>query len=452
MNTTDTSKPGLRRVLGPFDATCVVVGAIIGVGIFFNPGQVAQLAGSEGLAILAWAVGGGIALLGALSFAELGGLYPRTGGQYVVLRDAYGPTLAFLYVFCNLTAVQAGALGIIGIVCAGNIAVAVTGSPLPDSWLAFSSAILIVLLALANCLGVRWGASIQNFTVVCKVAALLVVIALAIFAADASPSSPAAETESAPAEGSVFGALFMALVPALFAYGGWQQALWVAGEIRDPHRNLPRAIIVGVAVVVAVYLLAVWAYFELLGYDAVVNAGALAADAVQTVWPDVAVRVVAGAVAISAFGVMNAQLLTGPRLTYALARDGRFLKQFATLHATTAAPVAAIVLLAVVAIAVLVVGERIEKILTGVVAVDALFFAATGLAVVVLRFRRKSAERPFRVPMIVPLAFFAAECCVIYGAYLNERDREAVLAGLAWVAGAWVLYLVYFRRRRREAG
>ena len=157
--------PELLQALGPIHATCVVVGAIIGVGIFFTPSRVADLAGSANFALLTWAIGGGIALMGALTFAELGGLYPRTGGQYVILRDAFGPFVAFLFVFCNATAVKAGSIAIIGIVCAQNLGPAVRHdmlAPAAHTWLA---AILIVGLVVANCVGVQWGWRIQNTTV-----------------------------------------------------------------------------------------------------------------------------------------------------------------------------------------------------------------------------------------------------------------------------------------------
>ena len=245
---------GLRRVLGPVDATCVVIGAIIGVGIFFTPSRVAQLAGSGELALVAWTVGGAIALLGALTFAELGGLYPRSGGQYEALKDAYGPLPAFLFVFCNATAIQAGAIAIIAIVCAQNLGIA-AGGTLSGLALTVAAALLIAGLIMANALGVRWGSGIQNVTAFAKVATLVAVTVVAAAFGSADPTGGASGIAATPVRLGFLGAIFAALVPVLFSFGGWQQALWIAGEVRRPHRDVPLSMVAGVLLVVAVYLL-----------------------------------------------------------------------------------------------------------------------------------------------------------------------------------------------------
>ena len=249
-----SSRPdGLKRVLGPIDTTCIVIGSIIGVGIFFSPSQVAAIAGSANLALLAWVVGGGIALLGALTFAELGGLYPRTGGQYIVLRDAYGPLPGFVYVICNATAVQAGAIAIIGVICAKNLGIAI-GYPLDIPLHAsLIASLLIIGLMISNVLGVKWGARIQNITVIAKIITLLTITGLAMnFDGDPEPVIKASVTSESPRGLDFLGIVFAAIVPAFFAFGGWQQALWIGGEVRNPRRNVPFGIIVGVMVVVTV--------------------------------------------------------------------------------------------------------------------------------------------------------------------------------------------------------
>jgi APA family basic amino acid/polyamine antiporter len=442
---------GLRRVLGPVDATCVVVGAIIGVGIFFTPSRVADLAGSGGLAMAAWAAGGAIALLGALTFAELGGLYPRTGGQYEVLRDAYGALPAFLFVFCNATAIQAGATAIIAIVCAQNLGIAagVSLEPVP---LAVVASMLIVGLIIANGVGVRWGAGIQNLTVLAKVATLVAVTVIAMLFGSASVTGPGPAEASGAVRLGIFGALFAALVPTLFSFGGWQHALWMAGEVRRPRRDVPLAIILGVVVVVTVYLSVNWAYLKLLGYDGVAASETIAADSVAVVWPGAGERVVAAAVAVSAFGVLNAQLLSGPRLLYGMALDGRFFRPFAGVHATFRTPVPAILLIGGLALVLLVAaGPRaIDRLLTGVVFVDGVFFALTGMALVVLRRRKADADRPVRVPAypFVPLLFVVGEIAVIIGAALDPSVRGAAYVGAAWIVAGTICYLLFFRCRR----
>ena len=445
----DVMAAKLKRVLGPLDATCVVIGAIIGVGIFFTPRQVAEIAGSGQMALWIWVIGGGIALLGALTFAELGGLYPRSGGQYDMLRDAWGTLPAFLFVFCNATAIQTGAIAIIAVVCAQNLGIAAGGS-LDGGMLTVVAVVLILCLLTANALGVRWGARIQNLTVVAKVATLLTVTVLAaVLGSGGGAVDQANDAVSGVVRAGVVGAIFAGLVPALFSFGGWQHALWMAGEVRRPRRNVPRAIVGGVLVVVIVYVLVNWAYLRLLGYDGVVASKATAADAVAAVWPGTGKRLVALAVAVSAFGVLNAQLLSGPRLVYGMARDGRFFRPFAQASERFGTPVAAIVLIGGLALVLLVAasGRVVELLLTGVVFIDAIFFVLTAAALLVLRRRRPSARRLVRVPFypLVPLLFIAGELGVIAGAALVPDMRAAAVIGLAWIVAGTVCYVLFFR-------
>ncbi|MEW6744045.1 MAG: amino acid permease [Planctomycetota bacterium] len=442
----------LRRVLGPLDAACVVIGAIIGVGIFFTPTDVAALAGSGSLALLTWALGGAIALLGALTFAELGGLHTRSGGQYDILRDAYGALPAFVYVFCNATAIQAGAVAIIAVVCVRNLSLVCVGH-LPGAGAeAVLAAVLIAGLVGANGAGVRWGASIQNATVLAKLATLALVALLAVLWGG-EPVATVERTAAAPPgpTSPVLALVFAGLVPALFSFGGWQHALWIGGEIREPQRNVPRAIVGGVLVVIVVYLLANWAYLRLLGYEGVRDSQALAADAVAAVWPQGGGRIVAAAVALSALGVLNAQFLSGPRLLFAMARDGRFFRPFAHVSERFKTPFGAIVLIGCAALVLLFgAGEqRVRRLLTGVVFIDVFFFVLTGLAVIVLRHKRPDVARPARVPLypLVPLLFVAGELCALVGAHVNPDHRIAAFIGAGWIVGAALCYVVFFRSR-----
>jgi APA family basic amino acid/polyamine antiporter len=445
---------GLRRVLGRVSATNIVIGAIIGVGIFFTPTSVARIAGNGQLAMWTWAAGGAVALLGALTFAELGGMYGRTGGQYDILRDSYGPLVAFCFVFCNSTAIVAGGVAIISMVCAENLAALVAGSVPAAPVVAGLAVVLIALLAAANFIGVRWGAAIQNVTVFAKVAALALIALLAAFAGrSAGDASAAAQTTNAATPWIAL--LFAGLVPALFAYGGWQHVLWMGGEVKDPRRNLPFAIVVGVLVVMAVYLSVNWAYLHLLGYAGVSSSRALASDAVSVAWPRVGARFVAGAVALSAFGVLNEQILAGPRLLFGMARDGRFFALFGRAHRRFATPGPAIVLMTALAVTlVLVAGKNgIDRLLTGVVLVDAVFFALTGAALIVLRIRQPDADRPMRVPLypVVPALFVLLEAAIIFGAFQIQANRAAAWIGVIWVGVALGCYGLFFRGKNALA-
>jgi APA family basic amino acid/polyamine antiporter len=440
---------GLRRVLGPASATAVVVGAIVGVGIFFTPTSVARIAGDGQLAMWTWVVGGLVALLGALTFAELGGMYHRTAGQYEILRDAYGPLVGFCFVFCNSTAIVAAGTAIISIVCAENIA-ALAGGRAGDAWVTFMAALVLLGAAGANVAGVRWGAAIQNVTVVAKISTLLLVAALAVFAAPSS-GNLVREASVTASNASVGARLFAGLVPALFAYGGWQYALWIGGEVKNPRRNVPLAIVLGVVIVVAVYTVANWAYLHLLGYERVAGSRALAADAVSVAWPGLGARLIAAAVALSAFGVLNVQILSGPRLLYGMARDGRFFAVFGRAHARFATPAVAIALVASISLTLILVAGKggVDRLLTGLVLIDAVFFALTGAALITLRRKRPDAERSTRVPWypFVPALFVLFECAIIFGAFQVEANRAAAWIGLAWIVVACVCYAAFFRRR-----
>lgn len=447
---------GLQKILGPFDAACIVVGAIIGVGIFFTPTQVTAIAGSGGVALAAWAVGGVIALLGALTCAELGGMYPRTAAHYTILRDSYGSFLGFLYVFTTVTATQTGSIAIIAIICAQNVSIAVNGAMAPPAVVFTMAGVLTLVLAAANARGVRWGARIQNLTVIMKVAGLLAVAALAATAGGAPVTDEVAVAARAPVAGGIVVAIFAALVPAFFSYGGWMQLLWMSGEVRDGHRNVPRAITAGVLAVVVVYLLANWAYLRLLGPTEVARSGAIAADAIGAAWPGFGSRVAATIVAVSAFGVLNAGLLTCPRLVQGLAADGRFFKPFSAVNRRLGTPIPAIALIAVMSLVLLMVSaldaRPVEMLTTGVVFIDSLFAALTGAAVVVLRWRAPGIPRPVKVPLYpwVPILFVVGEVGIVAGAYADARTRFASLLGVAWIALSVVFWLLFFRSRKQD--
>ncbi len=448
--------PAPARVLGTLDATCVVVGSIVGVGIFFTPTGTAALTQSGPLMLLAWGIGGLIALCGALTFAELGGMYHANGAQYEILRDSFGPLPAFLFVFCNSTAVQAGSIGIIGLVCARNLLVAVApavaGDAAPAGLVLAIAIVLILLVTGTNMLGVRWGSRVQNMTVYAKVLTLLAVTGLAIVLGRV-PLFGAVEPAAARESLGPITSVLAALVPALFSFGGWQSALWISGEVREPRRNLPRAIVRGVLLVIVLYLLANWAYLRLLGVEVMAESRTLAADAVAVVFPAAGRRFIAGAVAVSAFGVLNAQLLTGPRLVFGMARDGRFFERFGTLSRRFGTPVAAILMMSTVALLLLLTAgaDGTGYLLNGVVFVDTAFFVLTGAALIGLRRTAPDAERPVRVPLypLVPGLFVLGEIAVLIGAYLDPAVARAAVVGLAWIAVGVLLYLARFRRKPR---
>lgn len=439
-----------QRTLSAFDTCCVVVGAIVGIGIFFNPSKVAQLVPTPNLALAAWAIAGVLALAGALAFAELGRRTTGEGAQYQILRDAFGPCPAFLFVFCNATAVQAGAIGIIAFLCARNAAVAVGNDHLsPRAEMGLSLALVAAVTA-ANLAGVRWGSRLQNLTVVAKIAALLAIVGIAALA---KPSTPPASDEVASALSPVKGVM-ASLIPAFFAYGGWQHALWISGEVKDPRRNLPLGILAGTIIVVAVYLSANWAYLTLMGHSGVATSTSLAADAVAAVFPEWGRRAVAGAVAISAFGVLNAQLLSGPRLIAGMAADGRFFRVFK--RSESGSTTAAILLLSLSAVILMFAAgfNGIDKLTSGVVIVDGVFFGLTALALLTPSYLRSSAAAGPSLPFakIAAAIFVLGELTLLTGSYFDAAARSTLPIAAGWIAVATILYFDVFRKPQKAAG
>jgi APA family basic amino acid/polyamine antiporter len=315
--------------------------------------------------------------------------------------------------------------------------------------------LLIVLIAGANICGARLGACIQNVTVLSRVSTLLGITVLACFAPLAPPEElvPPLMVSDAPVL-----ALLSALAPVLFAFGGWQQMLWLGGEVREPARQVPKAIIRGVLIVAALYLLVNLAYLKLLGAEHMAGqATPLAQEAVVRVLPAAFGRVVALAVALSAFGVLNAQLLGGPRLLLGLARDGRFFGPVGRVHPKFGTPVAAIVLLAAIAILLLlVVGtERADSILNGVVLIDALFFMLTAAALFRLKIEVHMDHSWMALLRLrfIPCIFILGEALVLVGALVSKNDayRDAAFVGIGWIFGAFCLYAIFFLRRSDES-
>lgn len=440
----------LARRLGQFDATCVVIGAIVGVGIFFSPGQIARTAGSTHVALITWTAGAFAALCGAITFARLGRLYPRAGGQYEILRDATGPFSGYLCTVVHGTAIIPGSAAVIALICAENLVTLVAGRDAAPGEAALLAQALIWSVVIANCVGVRTGAGVQNVTVIIKLLLLAAIVGGAVFLASAEQAGVTTVSSAAPEPGAigggVLGAVMAGLIPAFFAYGGWQQVLWMAGEVRDAERKVPRAILIGMAVVVLIYLAANWAYFELLGFEGVVHAKALAAEAMQRVAGGWGARVVAAGVTISALGVLNAQFLTGPRLIYAAARDGRFFSTFAHVPTRVQTPVASILGLgAASSVLLLLAGaDGIDPLTAWVVVPDAVFMILTALALPLLARRR--GESLGKWVLAATVLFVLVEGAAITGAVLNEAVHAAALAGLVWMGCMALLWVVRFRR------
>ena len=384
--------PGYVATLGVFSGTMMVVGGIIGSGIFLNPAIVAQRVGSVKLTLIAWVLGGSIALIGALVYAELGSQRPFAGGGYIYLRDAYGRLPAFLYAWTLLLVIATGAIAAVAVTFASYTSALLGLGPATRVPLAIAA---IVILSAVNYLGVRPGSVTQNVFTLLKLAALACLIAAGLVA---QPSATA--TAAAPAQhGGTMLALGAAMVPVLFAYGGWQQTNFVAQELIRPEKNLPRALVLGVTIVVAVYLLANLAYLRTLGLTGLAASTAPAADSMEALLGRPGRTLIAAGIALSTFGFLNLVILVSPRVYQAMATDGLFFPSVARLHPRYRTPSGAILFQGAWAILLTLTG-RYGDLLDYVVFGDWIFFGATAATLFVFRAREAAGDgAPIRFRM-----------------------------------------------------
>lgn len=451
------SREGLRAVLGPFDATMIVMGSIIGAGIFRVPAQIAGAAGDARWILALWVVGGVVALCGALVFAELGASLPRAGGQYVYVREAFGRSAAFLLGWVLLTAVNPGAVAYIGGVFAEHLETLAShlrpGTALGPRGRQGVAVALIVGLTVLNARGLRLGATVHNAAMLTKIAGLLLIIGLGAAAAlGLVQGEPVPAVPAGAADGVDWGGLGAALISVAFTYGGFQNISSAAGEMRDPQRDLPRAVAVGTLAVVALYLALNASLLQILGVDRLAASRTPVAEAAGRVLPG-GEALVAALVLVSTFAIMHAILMVLPRIFFAMARDGLFFASVGRVHPVHGTPHVAVALLGGLSVAYVMLAERLHDLIEISTLCDWVCFASCGLALFVLRARRLDLPRPFRVPgyPFVPGLFALASTAIVVDVLINAQIRP-VLAGLALFALGLVFYFVWRRRAPTSAG
>lgn len=430
------------RRLGLFSGMMAVVGGIIGGGIFRTPATVAERLRSPGLVLLAWVIGGVVALIGAFCFGELGQRRPRAGGGYVYLRETFGPLPAFLYGWTLVLVIATGAIAAVAVTFA-DYTLALVGLP---HRLSVPLAVgAIVLLSGINYVGVRPAAITQNVFTLLKLVALALLIGAGLLLAVPSPPPHLA----APSPPPHLAALGPALVPILFTYGGWQQTNFIAEEIVEPEKNLPRALVLGVSIVVTVYLLTNVAYLRVLGVDGLLASTAPAADTMRIVLGPIGGKLIAAGIAISTFGFLNLVILVTPRVLQAMAADGVFFARLATLHPVYRTPALATLALALCAIVLTLTGtfgQLVDYVTFG----DWIFFGLCAASLFIYRRRSAEASGTFRVPgyPYTVMLFVLAAAFVVYSSIASNPRNAASGAGLIALG---VPAFLYWRRRVASA-
>ena len=435
----------MARQLGLFDATMLVMGGIVGAGIFMNPYVVAQQVHTPALILGAWVFGGIIAVGGAFIWAELAVTMPEVGGQYAYLRDAYHPMVAFLYGWVLLLVIQTGGMAAVSITFARYF-LELTGMHMQD-WVVAIAALGV--LTLINCLGVKAGGRTQSAFMVMKIIAIAALVIGGLTLTERHMTTTTTVTDRAWSLSS-FGA---AMVPVLFAYGGWQTASFIAAEVKEPKKNLPRGLLIGVLGVVTLYTAVNWVCLRALGPQALAATTTPATAVMRLALGQQGAKFIAAAIAVSTLGFLSQSILTAPRVYFAMADDGLFFRGVAWLAPRTRVPVVAIVLQSAWTIVIALSG-RYEQILNYVIAMDFLFFGLTATTIFVFRRRAArgamNASTGYRMPgHPLTTAVFAAICWWVVGNTIYRYPQNSLI-GFGFLLAGSPAYWYWSRKVRLD--
>jgi APA family basic amino acid/polyamine antiporter len=440
----------LPRRLGLWSAVAVVIGITIGSGIFRTPAGIARRLPGPLPLFGVWIAGGIVALCGALTLAEVAGAFPQTGGIYVFIRNAFGRLPAFLFGWAELAIIRAAAVGAIATTFAEYLLRVLGFDPslAPyDGYVHYVAALAILVISILNGVGVRWGSLVQNITTVAKYFGLLFIVLVAI--AFGMPKTGGHFTPAMPSGSFSITPFGLALVSVLWAYDGWADLAFISGEVKDPERNLPRALILGTIAVVAIYLLANVAYLGVMSVEEIGQSKLVAADVAARLIGQPGVVLVAMTVMLSTLGTLNGSILTNPRVFFAMAADGLLFRKVAAVHPRYQTPYVAIGLTAVLGI-VFVLLRTFEQLAdTFVTAI--LPFYALGVASIFV-FRKRGYNPPFRAPLypVAPILFVLATLYLLVNALIDETSRWPTLAIFGIIILGIPVYFATVGRKREE--
>jgi APA family basic amino acid/polyamine antiporter len=439
----------LPRVLGLWDIVSIVIGGVIGSGIFLSPSEIAAAVPAPLLMLAVWVVGGLFSLFGAVSFAELGAAMPEAGGIYVYLREAYGSLLSFLFGWTLFLVIDSGAIATLAVAFSQNMLPRfVEMTPLVRKLVAGG---FVLFLGAVNYIGVRWGARLQNLLTLIKTGAIgFVCVAVFFFARGAGRVSHFVEPPPGSFNLGLLGAFGIGLVASLWAYKGWEAATYSAGETKNARRNLPLGILIGTISVIVLYILANLAYLYVLPVDKIAaSEGRVALDAMRIVTGPFGASLIAFLILFSILGAANQNMLTSPRVYFAMARDGLFFRKISNIHPRFLTPHVSIVAISAWSVVLTLTGN-FRQLLTYVVFGEWLFFGLTVAAVIVLRKKRPDLPRPYKTwgypatPVVFVLAALYVAVSSLFSAFWNA------MGGLAIILLGVPAYL-YWRRKSRSA-
>jgi basic amino acid/polyamine antiporter, APA family len=444
------------RVLGLREALMLIVGVVIGAGIFKAPSMVAGMAGTASWMFGAWILGGVVSLIGALCYAELTTAFPSAGGDYHFLRRAYGRAVSFLFGWARFSVITTGSIALLAFVFGDYLQQAVP-LDLPQGWGAAAYAIAAILVLWAvNSRGIKAGASTQSWLAALEVGGLLLVFVAALWlsaGADTANAAAPATTPIGSAAAPSLAGFGMAMVFVLLTYGGWNEAAYISAEIKDGHRNMVRALVISILLITLLYLLVTWAYWSGLGLEGMAKSEALASDLLRKAFGATGEKVIVVLVAVAALTSINATMIVGARSSYAVGRDWPALKKLAHWDGERGTPAVAMHLQNTAALLLVLLGvwqgSGFRSMVEFTAPVFWLFFLLTGLALFVLRRRQPEVERPFRVPLypVLPSIFCASCAYMLWSSlsYVYSQSLGSINAawiGVAVLAMGGVLLLV----------
>ena len=430
----------LAKELTLYGLIMVAIGSSIGSGIFVTPSQIAALVPSAGLILAVWILGGLVSLTGALTFGELGSLFPKAGGIYVFLKEAYGGWLGFLYGWAYLLIITSGSIAVLSLAFTYYLSFFI---PMGESGKIITSIIVIMTVTTLNVFRAKFGEIFSNIFTGLKLVGIFIIIGVGIFYGSTTLSFQ--NFNLGFGSDSTISGFGVALVSVLFSYGGWQHASFLAAETKNPARNVPMAMITGALIVIAIYLLVNVSYMLLLPVNKIVGSQKIAAEAISTVLP-FGGMLVAGIIAISTLGTIGIYTLSAPRIYYAMADDGLFFKKIADVHPRFKTPINAIIVQSAWSIVLLLFWGTFEDLITYTVSVEWIFFTLAAAGIFIFRKKLKNADRPYKTfgYPVTPLIFICINIWFVFNIMINKPLHIAI--GMAFLLLGLPFYL-FFKRK-----